>query len=330
LAARTRPLPAVDPAPASGLADVLRWCLRQHGPLISLAVLSTALLLLLDATSVPHLARGLDPAPWTWLLLPILPLNVALLSATVDRIRHRASWRVVLRRVPLASVVSVVVVVAAMRILLASSMAWKRAIPTWRGFNWDAALHRWDQALIGLIPILPGWLLVPLDAFYGSFFVLFPAMVLWYAWRPDGRSRRFLTAVALAWVGLGVVAATAFASAGPCYYGEVTGDPTPYASLLQALGRQPLLATELQRGLWGAYEGGLVWMGSGISAFPSMHVAIPALYALAAERWRVMWWGLVGITWFGSVALGWHYAIDGLAGILGAWGCWWLAGRSWM
>ena len=317
-------------ARTSDLAAALRWSLWQHGPLLSLAILSTMLLLLLDATSVPHLARGLEPAPWTWLLVPVLPLNVALVSATVDRIRHKASWAVVLRRVPLRSIVSVAVVVAAMRILLASTLAWKLAIPRWRGFNWDATFHSWDQALMGTSPILPGWLLVPLDAFYGSFFVLFPAMVLWYAWHPDGRSRRFLTAVALAWVGLGAIAATVFASAGPCYYGQVTGDPTPYANLLVALGRQPLLATRIQQALWRAYEGGLVGIGSGISAFPSMHVAVPALYALAAGQWRPMWWGLVALTWFGSVALGWHYAVDGLAGILGAWGCWWLAGRRWV
>jgi PAP2 superfamily len=325
----SRPRPLEAPAPASRFLEASRWCLWYHRPLVSLAVLSTAVLLLVDAVAVPHLARGLDPSPWTWLLVPILPVVLGLLTATIDRIRGNAPWSVVLRRIPLRSVASVVVVVAATRLLLASAMAWKRAIPSWRGFSWDTTLYHWDRAVIGGTPVVPGWLLVPLDAFYASFFVVFPGMVLWYAWHPYGRSRRFLSAAALAWVVLGVVAATMFASAGPCYYAQVTGDPAPYADLLWALGRQPLLATEIQQGLWRAYKEGLVWTGSGISAFPSMHVAIPTLYALAAVRWRVLWWGVLVITWFASVALGWHYAVDGLAGIVGALGCWWLAGRFW-
>ena len=87
--------------------------------------------------------------------------------------------------------------------------------------------------------------------------------------------------------------------------------------------------------LWTQYvnaEAGFV----GISAFPSMHNAVAALLALAA--WRVSRPLGAAMTLFavmilaGSVHLGWHYAVDGYAGILVAVVCWRLAGgfADWM
>ena len=93
------------------------------------------------------------------------------------------------------------------------------------------------------------------------------------------------------------------------------------------LAQQPLLATDLQARLWLAHQGGDGRWIKGIAAFPSIHVAMPALYALATHgRWRWVWWGFTGLTLVGSVALGWHYAVDGYAGILLAWLMWRVAG----
>ena len=48
----------------------------------------------------------------------------------------------------------------------------------------------------------------------------------------------------------------------------------------------------------------------------------------AYARWAgALGWIIAGVTLFGSVALGWHYAVDGYASIVGMVGLWWLAGR---
>jgi hypothetical protein len=56
--------------------------------------------------------------------------------------------------------------------------------------------------------------------------------------------------------------------------------------------------------------------GSGISAMPSLHVGIAVLEALfVRQRFpKFQWvaWAFVGITYVGSIHLGWHYATDGI------------------
>lgn len=77
-------------------------------------------------------------------------------------------------------------------------------------------------------------------------------------------------------------------SAGPCYYGAVVGGPDPYAPLMEYLQRvdaiRPLTALDVQAMLWSGFVGSKVLIG-GISAMPSIHVALPALFGLAT--WRV-------------------------------------------
>ena len=55
------------------------------------------------------------------------------------------------------------------------------------------------------------------------------------------------------------------------------------------------------------------------------------LLALALWLWRrwagVLGWLMVAVTLFGSVALGWHYAVDGYAALVGMLALWWVAGR---
>lgn len=66
--------------------------------------------------------------------------------------------------------------------------------------------------------------------------------------------------------------------------------------------------------------------GSGISAFPSVHVAIAALLALYGWERGPLWAALSGayclIILFLSVYLGWHYAVDGYFSILALWLMW--------
>lgn len=71
---------------------------------------------------------------------------------------------------------------------------------------------------------------------------------------------------------------------------------------------------------------------SGISAMPSIHVAIAVAAALWIQRYRVKVLTLVGWTYaaaiyIGSIHLGWHYATDGLVSAPLVLLVWWLAGK---
>ncbi len=70
---------------------------------------------------------------------------------------------------------------------------------------------------------------------------------------------------------------------------------------------------------------------AGIAAFPSLHLATTAIGLFAAARWcRPLLYVLIpwnlAIAW-SALYFGWHYAVDFHAGILLAWGSWWLARR---
>ena len=87
----------------------------------------------------------------------------------------------------------------------------------------------------------------------------------------------------------------------------------------------------MQQMLWDNYQNNKAGMGSGISAMPSMHVATAVLLALFG--WRYSRQAGIALTLYavvimiGSVHLGWHYALDGYVGALGAMVVWRLVGR---
>tara|TARA_B100001179_G_scaffold207489_1_gene172058 strand:+ start:768 stop:1211 length:444 start_codon:yes stop_codon:yes gene_type:complete len=67
-------------------------------------------------------------------------------------------------------------------------------------------------------------------------------------------------------------------------------------------------------------------IGSGITAMPSMHVAISVLYWLAAREispkaGRFFFWFMV-VIWIGSVHLAYHYALDGLVSLVAIYCIW--------
>ena len=72
-------------------------------------------------------------------------------------------------------------------------------------------------------------------------------------------------------------------------------------------------------------------LGSGISAMPSMHNSFAVLMALsmyAVKRWLGILFIVHAIfIYIGSIALGWHYALDGIVSAPLTVLIWWLAGK---
>jgi membrane-associated phospholipid phosphatase len=145
---------------------------------------------------------------------------------------------------------------------------------------------------------------------------------------------QFFLSFVLAWAVLGTGLATLFSSAGPCYYSRVVMNDNIYHPLMEYLNTVqesfPIWALDMQEMLWKTYENNKVDLGSGVSAMPSMHVSTSLLFALVGWRSHrllgVVFSIFTVIIMFGSVHLGWHYAIDGYAAIFCTFLIWHAAG----
>jgi hypothetical protein len=219
--------------------------------------------------------------------------------------------------------------------LFASTFTYfKAAIPLFHPFAWDVQLAAWDQALHGghaawewLQPVFGHpYATALVNVFYHLWFFVTYGVLVWQALalgRPRLRMQYLLTTLLL-WALVGNLAATLLSSAGPVYFGRVTGLADPFAPLMgylhQANEVVPVMALQVQDMLWQAYAGSATDIGAGISAMPSLHVATAFSYVLlgfAVRRWLgLLLAGFAAFIMIGSVHLGWHYAIDGYAGIL--------------
>jgi hypothetical protein len=255
-----------------------------------------------------------------------------------DRLEGRRAWRTALgalrKHMTSAEGAGVLLVIAILPVFMNAFGSWKAAIPRLHPFSWDVPLMQLDRLLHGgidpwrlLQPLLGRpWIVLAWDYGYTLFIPVQTAVVLWQVWSRDDLTRhRFLISYVLAWILLGTAAAIALSSAGPCFYDEVVGKPNPFAPLFELLGavhtRHPVGALEAQQVLWASHTRGLEIQFAAISAMPSMHVALPMLFVLVAWgsglRLRLLFLAYLVFNLVGSVLLGWHYAVDGYAAILG-------------
>jgi len=154
-----------------------------------------------------------------------------------------------------------------------------------------------------------------------SFFwaVAIMATLLWLFFQPPSRERSasLLSYFAL-WSIFGPIGQLLLSSAGPIFYQRI-GLGDRFAELS---GNIPEITQKLSAYLWNFHTTGELGVGAGISAMPSLHIATVAWIVLVFRGQRSM---LVPLTalfvlyiWALSVALGWHYAIDGVVGAAGA------------
>lgn len=212
-------------------------------------------------------------------------------------------------------------------------------------FAWDETFMSWDRWLHG--GFHPWELLQPLIGYHYVTFVINGLYHVWFlilfatifaatVMRSDPRFRmQCLLASLLTWVLVGNVMATFLSSAGPCFYAFIVGGPDPYLPLMEYLrdvyDKHGLIVIDVQRWLWWTYETDTPGPGRGISAMPSLHVAMAVIYILFWKRIHP-WLGWIAaaflvITLIGSVHLGYHYAIDGYVAIVVTLLIWWGVGR---
>ena len=217
-------------------------------------------------------------------------------------------------------------------------------IPSFKPFNWDPTFAEWDKALHGgvypwewLQPVLGHpYVTTILNGFYHLWFAVMFGVVLWQMGslkRPRLRMQFFLTFVLL-WALLGNVVATLLSSAGPVFYGRVTGLPDPFVPLMSYLHAAneiaPVWALNVQDLLWDSYARyGLAIIG-GMTAMPSMHIATCTSFTLVAfgvnRKLGYLFAAFTAIVQIGSVHLGWHYAIDGYVAAIGTVLIWLMVG----
>lgn len=232
--------------------------------------------------------------------------------------------------------------------LMASFNAFKQMVLPLAGFRYDPLFASLDRALfLGHDPwrVTHGLFASPfatglIDKAYHGWFVPMALGVMICAWLPRTSYRlrtQYLLSYIATWIGVGSVLAFLLPAAGPCFYPHFVGPSAEFQPLLDRLAADqaalgsPVSALWVQHNLLRAFGGDALMVGGGISAMPSVHNGLAALFALAgfAIHRRLGWvmTAYAALIWIGSIHLGWHYAIDGLVAIALACGIWRMAGR---
>ena len=210
----------------------------------------------------------------------------------------------------------------------------KVVIPLVNPRLWDDALWRLDTVLhFGVSPsvFVPGLLAgTPLVALLDRWYwlwvpTIFYTLSFWSAGLDRPLARRFLLSCVLLWT-LGSWIYLSVPAVGPVFV-----EPQAFAAVhddmpLVRAGQQAL-AENYQVMLAGRRTGELKRFKPtrGVAAMPSLHVGAHFLFFLWARR-RARWLALpfalaTAFTFAGSLLSGYHYAVDGYAGMLLAWLC---------
>lgn len=226
------------------------------------------------------------------------------------------------------------ILLGAMMIFQGAFTSIKTALPIWNGgFPHDVTQADLDRALhLGVDPwrylydaCAQPWIRAAVEWNYNQgWFIVCYAMLFFIAVSASTSAvrTRYLITYMLGWVLVGNLLAGVFLSAGPAFYGHLTGDAGRFGeqlAFLAASGDGAHSAVKVQNYLWHFYSSGQSGLGSGISAFPSMHVGLVTLNALFiaefSRRWGILAFAYVLLVLASSVYLAWHYAIDGYVAI---------------
>lgn len=215
----------------------------------------------------------------------------------------------------------------------------KNMLPDVLHRHWDTSLAKADRLISGgvdpsalLMPIHGNDLTILSFVYGGGWHILVFGLTALVAISKSHNHvrKQFLLASFICWVLVGNVLAATFYSGGPSFYDLFTGDSARFSDLAQSIKPAAMTLAE-QSYLRDFFKSGEIGIGSGIAAFPSMHVTAATLVAflLWSMNKRLGWLGIVFVALIeiGSIRLGWHYAIDGYVGICSAVIVWWAAGK---
>lgn len=309
------------------LARMERWIPIGAGLTAGLGIAAYALLPVTRMTTAPSYSVAL-----LWLTLTVAVIALHALWETV-RMARRGQDR------PLATLLGRVeprkaAVVAGGSLLLALNLAFFCILKPQLGqlvpFTADPLLADLDHRLF--LGNDPWRLLMWLDhpglalVYHRGWFLWLAFVTYWVLKQPPGAEKdRLLVSYLLLWSIVGPLVHLAFPAAGPVFYNEL-GFGDRFAGLHQAPETR-----ELTDSLWSAYVHRTLDPGSGISAMPSLHLATMfwALIAVRRTRWLPFGIAFTAYIFAASIVIGWHYAVDGLAGFAGAWLCYAATGVRW-
>jgi hypothetical protein len=165
-------------------------------------------------------------------------------------------------------------------------------------------------------------LTVHAGAYSFLWFVAIMATMMWLlAQKPSAERSASLIAYFAIWSIFGTIGQLLLSSAGPIFY-QRAGLGDRFAELSNNI---PQVTQTVSGYLWDFHASGTLGVGAGISAMPSLHIATATWIYLVFRGQRSTLAPLAALfalyMWAMSVALGWHYAIDGIVGAAGAIGC---------
>lgn len=229
----------------------------------------------------------------------------------------------------------------------------KTMIPLMHPFAFDQSFESLDRALhFGhqpweLVQHLTGHPVIT-QIIHRLYYLWFPVILITFFWQVGTTAhpvlrQQFILSYLACWIIIGTVLATAFSSVGPIFYSDfIAGGEEPYATAMAYLERvhaeHGLLMFDIKDVLWAGYQGEAPNADiAGISAMPSMHVALAFLLVLFGWKYGNKWLAGAYTAFFACIMLGsihllWHYAVDGYVSILVTFAIWkgagWVAKRS--
>jgi hypothetical protein len=170
-----------------------------------------------------------------------------------------------------------------------------------------------------------GWFNHPYlsNIYHRAWFLWLAFVLFWLTTRPESEEKsRLMIGYCLMWGVFGPLVHLMLPAAGPVFY-QALGYGDRFADL-----HQGARTDAVARYLWTGYVDKTFNPAGGISAMPSLHLATMFWSLIAIRRTKWIWFGWAFTTYIfiGSIVIGWHYAIDGIAGGIGALLCYWIAG----
>jgi hypothetical protein len=219
---------------------------------------------------------------------------------------------------------------------LAAYTTYKINLPNVVAFYADPALARLDRLLHGgnpwqvLYNAIPERGALVVDFFYTRVWpFLLAGVFLGNIVFVRGRAlSRYIWTMMFCYMVMGGVIATVFSSVGPIFYSDFYPDSGEFLRQKEIILANPHIGDigVYSRYLLDNFRDGELAFGTGISAFPSVHMAVAVLTAWVFTSYgrgpAIAGWFYAAIIEYGSIYTGWHYGLGGYASTVAVSLCW--------